>query len=99
MKTTEKENMINPLIVEEVNNPKPETVKKSIFIEIFLAVKSGIFAFAVVFSFSILSKSLAYSLGSAKFFSININDVLFSFWAFLIFSFIAFLHNYVTPHK
>ncbi len=99
MKTTSKENIYKPVTLKENHSSKEEIVKKSLISELLLSLKSGIFAFAVVFTFSIISKSLAYSLGSAKIFAVNINDVIFSFWAFLIFSFIAFLQHYITPHK
>lgn len=99
MKSTNNENFYQSATLTKSGTAKEEIVKKSIFNEIFLSIKSGIFAFAIVFSFSIISKSLAYSLGTTKVFSININDVIFSFWAFLIFSFITFLHNFLLYKK
>ena len=99
MKTTKKENIYKSATIEENNASKEQKLEKSFLSELLLSLKSGMFAFAIVFSFSIISKSNAFSTGAAEIFNVTIYDVLFSFWAFLIFSFTVFVSKNNLPKE
>lgn len=53
--------------------------------------KSGSFGFLIVLSLIILSKLFSFATNSVQYFSISINDVIFSFWGFVVLSFVVFI--------
>ena len=55
---------------------------------------AGLYGFAIVISIIILTKLLAFSVGTKEIFELNINDVIFSFWGFLVLSFSRFVTYY-----
>lgn len=57
----------------------------------FESFKSGSFGFLIVLSLIIISKLFAFSLSSIEHFSISINDIVFSFWGFIVLSFVVFI--------
>lgn len=57
----------------------------------FESFKSGSFGFLIVLSLIIISKLFAFSLSSVEHFAISINDVVFSFWGFIVLSFVVFI--------
>lgn len=57
----------------------------------FESFRSGSFGFLIVLSLIILSKLLSFSINSVEYFSISINDFIFSFWGFIILSFVVFI--------
>ncbi len=58
------------------------------------SISVGLYGFAIVMTLIILTKLLAFSIGTKEIFELNINDVLFSFWGFLILSFARFVTYY-----
>lgn len=91
------------MINKEVN-PKPieaksETIKSkdsaiSYEKKILSSLKSGIFAFSIVLTFTALFKLLAISSKPISNFEITSNDLIFSFWAFIVISFIELSHHF-----
>ncbi len=73
-----------------INTKKVEKQVLSISLgnKIFLSLKSGIFAFSIVLILLSITKLLALSVGSSDNFVLNLNDIIYSFWAFLVISFI-----------
>ncbi len=59
------------------------------------SINVGLYGFTIVMTLIILTKLLAFAAGTKEIFELNINDVLFSFWGFLVLSFA----RYVTFYK
>ena len=91
------------MINKEVN-PKPieaksETIKSkdsaiSYEKKILSSLKSGIFAFSIVLVINTFLKFLAITSNSVVSFELTSNDLIFSLWAFIIFSFIELAHRF-----
>lgn len=86
---------INPKPIE-VKSENVNNVESSISLEkkIFSSLKSGIFAFSIVLTFTELFKILAVSSKTNINFEISGNDLIFSFWAFIVISFIELSHHF-----
>ena len=56
--------------------------------------KSGIFAFSIVLVLCSMFKVLAVTAKSTSNFEITGNDLIFSFWAFIVISFIEISHYF-----
>ncbi|MEE9430503.1 MAG: hypothetical protein V3V16_05640 [Melioribacteraceae bacterium] len=55
------------------------------------SLRVGSFGFAIVLSLIIITKLLAFSIGSKELFMLNLNDILISSWGFIILSFSKFI--------
>jgi hypothetical protein len=72
-----------------LNAIKSETNKLSIFESILISIKSGINDALILFGLLILGKLLSIFTIPGKDFYVTINDIIISFWGFLIVSFIV----------
>ena len=82
--------------IEEVNNghsiiQENKSLLKGLFLTIFTSFRVGSFGFAVVLTLIIITKLLAYSTGTKEFFELNINDIVFALWGFIVLSFSKFI--------
>ena len=66
---------------------------------VYLSIKSGIIGFGIVAAFIILTKILAFAVNSAKNFNFDLNDLILSFWGFIILSFIVFAAENKNENK
>ena len=55
------------------------------------SLRVGLFGFAIVFSLIIITKLLAFSIGSKELFVLDVNDVIIASWGFIILSFSKFI--------
>jgi hypothetical protein len=97
MRKLKKQNSYNPVkenkIISGVSEQQhPQTIKTEN--TIISSINVGLYGFAIVMSIIILTKLLAFSVGAKEVFELNINDVIFSFWGFLILSFARFVTYY-----
>ena len=68
---------------------KSETNNLGIFESILISIKSGINGFLILFGLIVLGKLLSIFTIPGKDFYITFNDIIISFWGFLIVSFIV----------
>jgi len=68
-----------------------EQKKNSFVNSIFVSFRAGTFGFAVVLTLIIITKFLAYSTGTKDFFILDLNDIIFASWGFIILSFSRFI--------
>lgn len=66
---------------------------------IYISLKGGIVGFAIIATLIILTKLLSLSVNSAKSFNFDINDLVMSFWGFIILSFIIFAKENKNEEK
>lgn len=78
-----KNNSINLIAIKSGTN------KLSIFESILISIKSGINGALILFGLQILGKLLSIFTIPGKDFYVTINDIIISFWGFLIVSFIV----------
>ncbi|MGE5409895.1 MAG: hypothetical protein ACM3MI_02970 [Clostridiales bacterium] len=86
--------------MEEISTTERETLSETVpsltvFRQYLLnPAKSGLFGFAVFFSFLAAIKYISVFIGNQKFFSIDIADIALSALGFVLFSLIKFLENF-----
>jgi hypothetical protein len=83
MEKMKKNNPIN-LITNETDTYKPSTLES-----ILVSIKSGINGGLILFGLLVLAKLLSIFIIPGKDFYISINDLIISFWGFLIVSFVV----------
>lgn len=97
-------NQIKTQMTQKEFNTKPVDVKKELISnkvvsisaekKLFFSIKSGIFAFSIVLILCSIFKILAVSSSSITHFEISGNDLIYSFWAFIVISFIELAHYF-----
>ncbi len=93
MQKLKKQNNYSPVehnkITRGITDSKnQETIKNAN--TILSSINTGLYGFAIVMSIIIITKLLAFVAGTKEIFELNINDVTFSFWGFLVLSFVRF---------
>ena len=93
MNENKEKQLPNPL---EANSKKVKNQKLTISDEkkFLLSFKSGLFAFSIVLIFFSLGKVLAFATGEISVFTITSNEIGYSMWAFILFSFIDFISHF-----
>ncbi len=98
MQKLKKENNYPPVEYNQItrgisDSQNPESIKNRN--SILNSINAGLYGFAIVMSIIIITKLLAFTVGTKEIFELKINDVIFSFWGFLVLSFTKF----VSYHK
>ena len=87
--TPVKSNKISHGITDRQN---PEIIKNEH--TILNSINTGLYGFAIVMTLLIFTKLLAFVAGAKEVFELSLNDVIFSFWGFLVLSFARFVTYY-----